>query len=140
MNKLILVIFFLQFTLAAIGQTYTYNKLIKKATVQTSSGNEIRIIGTYQGPYKFIFETPNDHQIKKLFTLLSPDQSNRPGLPWYGLLKEMGYVEKDGLIYKKYLYSYTGGNGEQVLVMYPDNYSAIIIFKSDDTIWEYRNQ
>ena len=54
----------------SFGQTYSFSKLVKKATVETSSGNQERIIGTYQGPYRFVFETPNDTQIKKLFASL----------------------------------------------------------------------
>lgn len=131
---LFLILTFL--TTYSFGQTYSFSKLVKKATVETSSGNQERIIGTYQGPYRFVFETPNDPQIKKLFTLLNPGQSNAPGLPWYGLLKEMGYVEKDGKLLKKNLYFDTQNN-EQVLVLIADDYSLIVIFKSDDTIWEY---
>lgn len=131
---LFLILTFL--TTYSFGQTYSFSKLVKKATVETSSGNQERIIGTYQGPYRFVFETPNDPQIKKLFTLLNPGQSNAPGLPWYGLLKEMNYVEKDGKLLKKNLYLDTQNN-EQVLVLIADDYSLIVIFKSDDTIWEY---
>lgn len=104
--------------------------------MQTSTGNQQRTIGTYQGPYKFIFESPNDPQIKRLFTLLNPGQANGPGLPWYGLSKEMGYVEKDGKLLKKYLYFDTDKK-EQVLVMIADDYSQIVIFRNDDTIWEF---
>jgi len=131
---LFLILTFL--TTYSFGQTYSFSKLVKKATVETSSGNQERIIGTYQGPYRFVFETPNDPQIKKLFTLLNPGQSNAPGLPWYGLLKEMGYVEKDGKLLKKNLYFDTQNN-QRVLVLIADDYSHIVIFKSDDTIWEY---
>src|SRR5690554_1480294 len=131
---LFLILTFL--TTYSFGQTYSFSKLVKKATVETSSGNQERIIGTYQGPYRFVFETPNDPQIKKLFTLLNPGQSNAPGLPWYGLLQEMGYVEKDGKLLKKNLYFDTQNN-QRVLVLIADDYSHIVIFKSDDTIWEY---
>ncbi len=68
--------------------------------------------------------------------MLNPGQNNAPSLPWYGLLKEMGYVEKDGKLLKKNLYFDTQ-NSEQVLVLIADDYSLIVIFKSDDTIWEY---
>lgn len=131
---LFLILTFL--TTYSFGQTYSFSKLVKKATVETSSGNQERILGTYQGTYRFVFETPNDPQVKKLFTLLNPGQNNAPGLPWYGLLKEMGYVEKDGNLLKKNLYLDTQ-NSEQVLVLIADDYSLIVIFKSDDTIWEY---
>jgi hypothetical protein len=131
---LFLILTFL--TTYSFGQTYSFSKLVKKATVETTSGNQERIIGTYQGPYRFVFETPNDPQIKKLFTLLNPGQNNAPGLPWYGLLKEMAYVEKDGKLLKKNLYFDTQ-NSEQVLVLIADDYSLIVISKSDDTIWEY---
>jgi len=133
---LFLILTFL--TTYSFGQTYSFSKLVKKATVQTSSGNQERIIGTYQGPYRFVFETPNDPQIKRLFTLLNPGQNNAPGLPWYGLLKEMGYVEKDGKLLKKNLYLDTE-NSEKVMVLISDDYSLIVIFKGDDTIWEYIN-
>ena len=131
---LFLILTFL--TTYSFGQTYSFSKLVKKATVETSSGNQERTIGTYQGPYRFVFETPNDPQVKKLFTLLNPGQNNAPGLPWYGFLKEMGYVEKNGKLLKKNLYFDTQ-NSEQVLVLIADDYSLIVIFKSDDTIWEY---
>jgi hypothetical protein len=96
----------------------------------------MRDIGSYQGPYRFVFETPNDPQIKRLFTLLNPGQNNGPGLPWYGLLKEQGYVEKDGKLLKKNLY-YDTEHDEQVSILIADDYSLIVIFKSDDTIWEF---
>jgi hypothetical protein len=137
MKKICLFLFVLfSFTINSFGQTYSFSKLVKKATVQTSNGNEQRIIGTYQGPYRFVFETPSDPSIKRLFTLLSPGQSNGPGLPWYGLLKEMGYIEKDGLLMKKYLYANTGAR-ENEMVIIAEDYSLIVIFKNDDTIFEY---
>lgn len=131
---LILILSFV--TTFSFGQTYSFSKLVKKATVQTSTGNQQRVIGTYQGPYKFLFETPNDPQIKRLFTLLNPGQENTPGLPYYGLLKEMEYIEKDGKLLKKHLYFNTESN-EQVMVLIADDYSLIVIFKKDDTTWEY---
>ncbi len=130
------LLLFIGFSAFSFGQTYTFSKLVKKATVQTSSGDQQRTIGTYQGPYKFVFESPNDPQIKRLFTLLNPGQANGPGLPWYGLLKEMGYVEKDGKLLKKYLYLDTDKN-EQVMILIADDYSQIVLFRSDDTIWEF---
>lgn len=135
-HLVLLAILFMGFSVISFGQTYSFSKLVKKATVETSSGNQQRIIGTYQGPYKFVFESPNDPQIKRLFTLLNPGQANGPGLPWYGLLKEMGYVEKDDKLLKKYLYLDTDKN-EQVLVLIADDYSQIILFRKDDTIWEF---
>lgn len=137
MKKLSFILFlFLSIAFNSFGQTYSFSKMVKKATVQTSNGNEQRIIGTYQGPYRFVFETPSDPSIKRLFTLLSPGQSNGPGLPWYGLLKEMGYIEKDGLLMKKYLYANTGSR-ENEMVIIAEDYSLIVIFKNDDTINEY---
>ncbi len=136
MKRKILTLVLIIITSYSYGQTYSFSKLIKKATVQTSSGSQQRVIGTYQGPYQFIFETPSDPQIKRLFTLLNPGQVNAPGLSWYGLLKEQGYIEKDGKLLKKNLYSDTGNN-EQVMVLIADDYSIIVILKSDDTIWEF---
>ena len=118
------------------SQTYSFSKLVKKANVQTASGNQLRIISTTEGPYRFIFETPSDPQMKRLFTLLVPGQNNAPGLPWFGLLKEMGYAEKDGKLLKKYLYFDTE-NDARVLVMIADDYSLMVIFKNDETIWEF---
>ena len=123
-------------TTCLFGQTYSFSKLVKKASVQTSSGNESRVIGTYQGPFRFVFETPNDPQIKRLFTLLNPGEVDGPGMPFYGLLKEMGYVEKNGKLLKKYLYSDTESN-ENVLVLIADDYSLIVIFRKDNTILEF---
>jgi hypothetical protein len=134
--KHIFLIIFIGISVFSNGQTYSFSKLVKKATVQTSSGNQQRTIGTYQGPYKFVFESPNDPQIKRLFTLLNPGQANGPGLPWYGLLKEMGYLEKDDKLLKKYLYFDTD-NKEQVMVLIADDYSQIVIFRNDDTFWEF---
>jgi len=135
--KLKFLIVILSFvTTFSFGQTYSFSKLVKKATVQTSTGNQERVIGTYQGPYNFLFESPNDPQIKRLFTILNPGQENAPGLPYYGLLKEMGYVEKAGKLLKKHLYFDTESN-DQVMVLIADDYSLIVIFKKDDTTWEY---
>ena len=131
---LILILSFV--TTFSFGQTYSFSKLVKNATVQTSTGNQERVIGTYQGPYNFLFESPNDPQIKRLFTILNPGQENAAGLPYYGLLKEMGYVEKAGKLLKKYLYLDTESN-DQVMVLIADDYSLIVIFKKDDTTWEY---
>jgi hypothetical protein len=136
MNAKFLTIVLTILTSYSFGQTYSFSKLVKKATVQTSSGNQQRIIGTYQGPYTFEFETPSDPQIKRLFTLLNPGQDNSPGLPWYGLLKEQGYIEKDGKLLKKNLYFNTESN-EKVMVLIADDYSLIVIIKNDDTIWEF---
>lgn len=136
MKPKFLILIFSLVSAFSFGQTYSFSKLVKRATVQTSTGNQERVIGTYQGPYNFIFETPNDPQIKRLFTLLNPGQENAPGLPYYGLLKEMGYVEKGGKLLKKYLYFDTESS-DQVMVLIADDYSLIVIFKKDDTSWEY---
>lgn len=136
MKTKVLLFILIFFSTCLFGQTYSFSKLVKKANVQTSSGSQYRIIGTYQGPYRFIFETPSDPQIKRLFTLLNPGQENGPGLPWYGLLNEMGYAEKDGKLLKKYIYFDTEIN-DKVMVIIADDYSLIAIFKSDDTVWEY---
>ena len=136
MKKLLILLALLWFAAVSYSQTYSYSKLVKKASVQTSSGYEERIIGTTQGSFRIVFETPNDPQIKKLFTVLNPGQSNAPGLPWFGLLQDKGYVEKDNKLLKKSLYFDTENN-EKVLVLIADDYSQVVIFKSDDTIWEY---
>jgi hypothetical protein len=136
MKKLLFLLAVICLATVTYSQTYSFSKLVKKASVQTSSGYEERIIGTTQGSFSIVFETPNDPQIKKLFTVLNPGQSNAPGLPWFGLLKDMGYVEKDNKLLKKSLY-YDTENDKNVLVLIADDYSQIVIFKSDDTIWEY---
>ena len=136
MKKLLFFLSVICLATVSYSQTYSYSKLVKKATVQTSSGYEERIIGTTQGSFRIVFETPNDPQIKKLFTILNPGQANSPGLPWFGLLQDKGYVEKNNKLLKKSLYFDTENN-EKVLVLIADDYSQIIIFKSDDTIWEY---
>lgn len=123
-------------SITSYSQTYTFSKLIKKASIETSSGTEERILSTSQGPFRIIFETPNDPQIKKLFTILKPGQSNSPGLPWFGHIKDTGYGEKGNKVFKKSLY-YDTENDENVLVLTAEDYSMIVIFKADDTIWEY---
>jgi len=133
---LLLILTFL--TNYSFGQTYSFSKLVKKVTVETTTGKQQRIIGTYAGPYKFLFETPDDPQVKRVFTLLVPGQDNSPGLPYYALLKEMGYLEKDGKLLKKNLYYYTGSD-DKVMVLIAEDYSLIVLLKSDDTIWEYSN-
>lgn len=137
--KLLTIYFLFLITAVAFGQTYSYNLKTVKALVQTSNGNEYRTLNTYQGPYRFAFEAPNDPQIKKLFTLLLPGQNIAPGQSWYGLLQDSGYIEKDGVIYKKSIYYFTKNN-ERVMVMISNDYSRIIIFNNDDTIWEFTNQ
>jgi len=136
MKKLLFFLSVICFATVSYSQTYSYSKLVKKAIVQTSSGYEERIIGTTQGSFRIVFETPNNPQIKKLFTVLNPGQANAPGLPWFGLLKDMGYVEKNNRLLKKSLYFDTENN-DNVLVLIADDYSQVVIFKSDDTIWEY---
>ena len=131
----VIILLFL-FSTICFGQTYSYAKKTVKASVETVNGNEYRTLNVYKGPYRFVFETPNDPQIKKLFTLLMPGQDNGPGLPWYGLLKDSGFIEKNGVLYKKSMYYYTG-NDEQVMVLISNDYNSIIIFNHDDTIWEF---
>jgi|SRR5579875_3768527 len=133
--KASILLLFILINCTVYSQTYSFSKLVKKASVQTSTGKQLRIIGSYDGPYQFIFETPSDPQIKRLFTLVSPGERSLTA-PWFGLLKEMGYVEKNGKLLKQFLYLDTQNN-EQVLVMITDDYSQIVIFKKDDTIWEF---
>lgn len=116
------------------GQTYSYSKKTVKAKVQTATGNDYRVLDIYAGPYQFVFEKPDNES--KLFTLLRPNEQLAPGQPWYSLLKDMGYIEKDGILYKKSLYYYTGTD-EQVMVLISNDYNRIIIFNTDDTIWEF---
>ena len=136
MKRKIISCLFFMFLIKAYGQTYSFSTKVKKASVQTSTGYEQRVIARYSGPYRFVFETPNDPSTKKLFTLLYPGQEDAPGLPWYGYLKEMGYLEKDGKLLKKYLYYYTGSD-ENVMVLIAEDYSLIVIFRKDETIEEY---
>lgn len=138
MKALYLFTFFLITNISFSQVTYNYYKKSVKAKVQTENGIEYRLINTYQGPYKFVFETPNDPQIKKLFTLLNPGQQNGPGLPWYGLLKDIGYIEKNGVLFKKSIY-YSTADDEQIVVLISNDYFRIIIFNNDDTIWEFYN-
>jgi hypothetical protein len=74
--------------------------------------------------------------VKRLFTILQPGQSNGPGLPWYAQISEGGYLEKDGKLYKKYSFFDTERE-ERVPVLIAEDYSVIVIFRTDDTIWEY---
>ena len=101
MRKIIILLFM---TCLAFSQTYSYSKKIVKASVQTVNGSEYRIIDRFSGPYTFVFETPSDPSIKRLFTLLRPNEEYGPGKFWYGHLKDVGYVEKNGKIYKKNKY------------------------------------
>lgn len=120
-----------------LGQTYTFSKLVIKANVETNSGNVLKTIASYQGPYSFIFETPNDPRVKRLFTILEPGQKNGPGLPFYGLIEDKGYVEKNGLLMKKSLYANTA-TGEYEMVMISEDFSLVVIFKKDNTISEFQ--
>lgn len=135
-NKLGILIILLLGVATAYSQTYSFSKLVKKANVETSTGTQERVLSSTQGPFRIIFETPNDPQIKRLFTILKPGQSNAPGLPWFGHLKDTGYGEKNGTVFKKSLYFDTE-NDENVLVLIAEDYSMLVIFKADDTIWEY---
>ena len=102
----------------------------QKGTVSVENfKNRIRLRWRYQGK-RFSLS------LWRLFTLLGPGQNDSPGLPWYGLLKEMGYIEKNGTLMKKYLYDNTGSR-ENEMVNIAEDYSLIVIFKSDDTINEY---
>lgn len=133
LTLLAITAFFITFSFA---QTYSFSKLIKKASVQTSTGTQYKVIATLDGPYRFVFETPNDPQIKRLFTLLKPGQQNEPGLPWFGQIKEQGFIEIKNTLFRKSIY-YDTENREQVVVLIAEDYSQIIIFKNDDTVWEF---
>jgi hypothetical protein len=135
-TRLFILLIFLLSAAISYSQTYTFSKLVKKASVETSSGTQERILSTTQGPFRIIFETPNDPQMKRLFTVLKPGQSNAPGLPWFGHIKDTGYGEKGSTVFKKSLY-YDTENDENILVLIAEDYSMLVIFKADDTIWEY---
>lgn len=130
-NILILLIFISQ---DSFGQTYSYSKKTVMVSVQTANGNEYKTLNIYQGPYRFVFENTNTRD--KLFTLLKPNENLRPGQQWYGFLKDVGYIEKDSIIYKKSIYLYTETR-EQVMVLISSDYNKIIIFNQDDSIWEF---
>lgn len=126
-------------TFVSIGQTYSFSKKIVKASVQTDNGREFKIIDTYEGPHEFIFETPNDPEIKKIFTLLKPEQTNEQGLPIYALMRELGYTDgKSGVIYKKSIYLFTEIDKEVMVLTTNDN-SSIVIFFPNETVWEFTN-
>lgn len=136
--KKIFTIILLLMTCFSFSQTYSYSKKVVKASVQTFNGSEYRVIDTFTGPYSFVFQTPRDPSVKRLFTLLRPNEENGPGKFWYGHLKDVGYIERNGIMYKKSIYFDTGSN-EQVLVLISNDYSSIVLFRSDDTIWEFSN-
>jgi hypothetical protein len=123
-------------TTISYSQTYSFSKLLVKANIETVNGNEQRIIETKQGPFKFVFETPSDPSIKKLFTILNPGMTNRAGLPWFGLIEDTGYLEKNNILFKKSIY-YDTKNDEKLLVLIANDKSIIVIFNSDNTIYEY---
>lgn len=131
-TKMLLILFIISG--GCFGQTYSYAKKTVMVSVQTANGNEYRTLDTYQGPYQFVFE--NSDIKDKLFTLLKPIEILRPGQQWYGFLKDVGYIEKNGIIYKKSIYLYTG-SGEKVMVLISNGFNKIIIFNQDDTIWEF---
>lgn len=121
----------------SIGQTHSFSKKIVKASVKTDNGREFRILDTYDGPHEFIFETPNDPEIKKIFTLLKPGQTKEPGLPMYSLMRELGYSDViNGVIYKKSIYLSTEIDKE-VMVLTTDDNSSIVIFFPNETHWEF---
>lgn len=133
-SKLLTLLLFMSFV--SFGQTYSFSRKTVKVSVQTAKGNEYRTINTYQGPYKFVFETPRNEN--KLFTLLKPNESLSPGQPWYGFLKDAGYIEKEGILFKKSIYYFTESK-EQVMLLISTDYSRIIIFNQDDSLWEFTN-
>jgi hypothetical protein len=132
----ILFIFILFFPKNIFCQTYTFSVLSEKVNVETSKGSELRTIANYQGPYSFVFETPSNQKTKRLFTILNPGQRNGPGIPFYGLIEDKGYIEKNGLLMKKSLYANTA-SGEYEMVLISEDYSLIVIFKKDNTVSEY---
>ena len=136
MKSIILFLAFLINTNFSFSQTYLFNNLVKKAIVKTANGETQKVIGTYSGPYSFIFETPTDPSIKRLFTILNPGQINGPGIPWYGHIKDLGFVETEGITFQKSIYFDTNSSSD-VLVFIALDYSKVIIFRNDQTIWEY---
>jgi hypothetical protein len=134
--KLFLLGLFAVLSTSVFAQTYSFSRLIRKANVQTVSGSKYRTLGTTEGNFRFVFETPRDRSVKRLFTILQPGQANGPGLPWYAQISESGYLEKDGKLYKKYSFFDTERE-ERVPVLIAEDYSVIVIFRTDDTIWEY---
>ncbi len=132
----ILFVFILFFYVNIFGQTYTFSKLSKKAYVETSKGTELRTIESYQGPFSFVFESLNDPRTKRIFTIINPGEKNTLILPYYGLIEDKGYIEKNGILMKKSLYANTS-TSEFEMVLISEDYSMIVIFKNDNTVSEY---
>lgn len=135
-SKLFFITLLICSSTLSFSQMRSFSKLVKRANVETSSGNQHRIISTTQGLYRIFFEGSKDSRFKPVFTLLSPGQNNGPGLPRFALLEERGYIEIEGQLLKKCLYSDTGDDAI-VQVLIADDYSLVVIFKKDDTILEY---
>ena len=117
--------------IALFGQTYSFSKLTKKDI----SGSQERIEGSYSGPYQFVFENINSSR-DKLFTLLAPGQNNAPGLPWFGILTDEGYIDFKGKSSINSIYYYTKTN-EKVRVIQANDFSFIAIIWSNGKVWEY---
>lgn len=117
------------------AQTYSFSKLTKKVIVQTSSGKQQRVVGTNTGNYNFVFENMNSSK-DRLFTLLSPGQINGPGLPWYNVLYDNGYLDFKGKTAKVSVYYYTETQ-EKLTIMFTDDFSDAVFLWSDGRIWEF---
>lgn len=122
--------------LVSYSQTYKFSKLVKKANVQTSTGNEFKVISTAEGPFQIVFKPQTDLQNRMSFRILNPGQTQETGAPWFGQLRDIGYVEKDSTLFKKCLY-FEEETMQSILVLIAEDYSKIVIFKSDRSIWEY---
>lgn len=123
------------FATISYSQTYTFSKLKVLANVETTNGNVQRVIDTKQGTFKFKFETPSDPTIKKLFTILNPGMTYNPN--YYVLLEDSGYIESNNVLFQKSMY-YSTENDNNVPVLFAKDKSIIVIFKSDNTINEYK--
>ena len=135
MKKLLLLLFLV--SNFAFSQSYYFSKLTKSIYVQTSEGERQRVLGTYNGPYCFKFENVSSSSPSnpKLFTLLEPGESDRPGLDYYTLTYKKGYIDLNGETASLERYYYTG-DGQVVTVAITTNFSVAIILKGNE-IWEF---
>jgi len=133
MKMKLLLLSLLFFSITSFSQNYSFSKLVIRANVETSSGNEQRVIETKQGTFKFKFEKSGVNN-KTLFTILNPGMNYNPD--YYNLIEEKGYVEKNNILFERGFY-YSTEYETGVIVLIAKDKSIIVIFKPNNIVEEY---
>ena len=131
MKLLLLPLLFI--SMASFSQTYSFSKLVIRASVETSSGSEQRIIDTKRGTFKFNFEKSNTDG-KTLFTVIEPGMDYNPD--YYALVEKKGYVENNNTLFERDFY-YSTEHEKGVIVLVAKDKSIIVIFKPNNIVEKY---